>query len=125
MKRSTVIINVISLVLLVLYFEIFRTQDLDPVLLIYELVPVVVLLISFFRLQRFRKTITVPGDPAVLRSNEVLKTAYSLYAVIVCSILLAWHLAGHELNMILIVSFLYLAHVIPIYLRIWISTKKI
>jgi len=112
MKRSTLILNVASLLSIIICFELHQIQGWEPVLLIYALIPAIVLVISYIKLNHYR--------------NEIIKTekAYSLFSIVVVIILMVWHLLSLKLNMILIISILYFAYALPLYLNIWMGTRK-
>lgn len=124
MIRSAVIINCISLVSLLVFFQLIKEYDWDPVLLVYETIPAIALIISHIKLFSFRKT--KAGNSIMRGENQekLSEIAYSMFSVAVIAVLLAWHLVGWDLHVVLIISMLYLAYAIPVYLAVWTATKR-
>lgn len=113
MKRTTVVLNILSLITLVLFFELVQAREWNPQILIYETIPILVLIITYFR-------IYFQGRSWKKKNS----TSYSIFSISIVSLLMIYHLLNLDLNMILIVSVLYLAHLVPAYLIPWNNPKR-
>lgn len=120
MNRSAIILNFLSLACMVIFFELLITFDWYKVLLIYEVAPALVFLITLFRFFIKGRIYRV-----TLRKNEktlnIYYWSYSIYTILVTLTLMILFFASVELNMVIISSMLYLAFITPFYLFAWKS----
>ncbi|MCD4768920.1 MAG: hypothetical protein K8R35_01985 [Bacteroidales bacterium] len=126
MKKNGTLINLSSLIVIVLFFELVKLNRWNPQLLVYETIPFLVLLISYIKY--FGKTglwrlVHTSSDKLDCKKNllitSAIKTAYSIYTIMVLVILFVNVLSGIEISMVLVVALIYLAHILPAYILLW------
>ena len=131
MKKFGTILNLSSLIVIVLFFELVKLNNWNPQLLIYEAIPFLILLISY--IQSFAKSGVwkfihtsfnkLDENEKSLRLNAT-RISYSLFTIFILAVLIIYHLLDLKLNMILISSFIYLAHIMPAYVLNWSGNNK-
>ena len=131
MKKFGIILNLSSLMVIVLFFELVKLNNWNPQILVYETIPFLILLISY--IQSFAKSGAwkfihisfnkLDENEKSLRLNAV-RISYSLFTIFILAVLIIYHLLDLKLNMILIASFIYLAHIIPVYVVSWSGYDK-
>lgn len=132
MKKIGAILNLSSLIVIVLFFELVKLNNWNPQILVYEAIPFLLLLIS--HIQSFAKSgvwkfihisfNNLDENEKSLRLNAT-RISYSLFTIFILAVLIIYHLLDLKLNMILISSFIYLAHIIPAYVIVISKSKKI
>ncbi len=113
MKRIAVVLNILSLITLVLLFELVKAREWNPQILIYETIPFLVLIISYFRIY---------NQGGLWKKKN--SASYSIFSISIVILLMIYHFLNLSLNMVLIVSVLYLAHLVPTYLIRWNNPKR-
>jgi hypothetical protein len=128
MNRIAIILNITSLVSLVVFFELLKANNRNLELLIYGIVPLLVLLITFVKFyiisglwNHLRK---INKEKRKEMALESIATSYSIFTITIIITLMIYHFFNVPLNMILISSLLYLAHIIPAYLANWNKLYK-
>ena len=131
MKKFGTILNLSSLIVIVLFFELVKNNNWNPQILVYEAIPFLLLLISY--IQSFAKSgawkfvhisfNNLDENEKSLRLNAT-RISYSLFTIFILAVLMIYHLLDLKLNMILITSFIYLAHIIPVYVVSWKGYNK-
>ena len=123
MKKTGTFINLLSLIVIVLFFELVRLNHWNPQLLVYETIPILVLLVSYIKY--FGKTglwklVHTSPDNLDERKNclisKAIRSAYGIYIILVLVILFVNALAGLANSMVLVVALIYLAHILPAYI---------
>ncbi len=130
-RRIGVILNFICLTAIVLLFELIKLKQ-NPKLLIYELFPLGIFVISYFiyfgktGLWKFtHKSLNKLDEREIQLTNKSLRFSYFLFAVITLSLFMIYTLLGLQVNMVLMVSLLFLAHILPAYFISWTAKKII
>ena len=123
MKKTGTLINLSSLIAIVLFFELVRHNNWNPQIIIYETIPLLVLLISYIKY--FRKTglwsfVHKSSDKLDERESRliagVLGTSYSIFTILILLILMAYTVFNLVISMVIIVAFIYFAHILPAYI---------
>ena len=131
MKKFGTILNLSSLIVIVLFFELVKLNNWNPQILVYEAIPFLILLIS--HIQSFTRSgawkfvhisfNNLDENEKSLRLNAT-RISYSLFTIFILAVLIIYHLLDLKLNMILIASFIYLAHIMPAYILSWSEYNK-
>ena len=131
MKKFGTILNFSSLIIIVLFFELVKLNNWNPQILVYEAIPFLILLITY--IQSFAKSgvwkfihisfNNLEKDEETLRLNAT-RISYSLFTIFILAVLIIYHLLDLKLNMIMISSFIYLAHIMPGYVIVISKSKK-
>ena len=131
MKKFGIILNLTSLIVIVLFFELVKLNNWNPQILVYEAIPFFILLITYiqsFARSGVWKFIHIPfnkldENEKSLRLNAT-RISYSLFTIFILAVLIIYHLLDIKLNMIMISSFIYLAHIMPGYVIVISKSKK-
>ncbi len=131
-RRIGIIINFKSLVAIVLFFEFIRTGIIPKKFIILELIPFAILLISYILyfgrtgIWNFTHKSTDKLDEREIQlTNQSLRFSYSVFTVITLSLFMIYTLLEIQVNMVLVVSLLYLAHILPSYFISWTEKSTI
>ena len=125
-RRIGIIINFKSLVGLVILFELMKMGILSQKSIIFELIPFAILIISYIvyfgrtGLWKFtHKSVAKLDEREVQLSNRSLRFSYSVFTILSLSLFLIYNLLGIGINVVLIVSLIYIAHILPSYFISW------
>ncbi|MCD6565976.1 MAG: hypothetical protein J7K53_08525 [Bacteroidales bacterium] len=131
MKKFGTILNLLSLIVIVLFFELVRLNNWNPQILVYEAIPFLVLLISYIKsfaksgVWKFvHRSFNKLDENEKSLSLNAVRISYSLFTIFILAVLIIYHLLDIKLNMILIASFIYLAHIMPAYVLSWSGFNK-
>ena len=124
------ILNILSLIVMVLFFELVRGHGWNFQLLIYELVPLFVLIITWIKIRRTisnnqlnRGNSRNASADKQLDYYKTINSSYSVFAIVTCTILLAYTLTGINISMVLVIGLIYFANITPSYIMILKSSK--
>jgi len=132
-KKYGVVITFISLLSTVLIFEYGRIEHWSFVLRILQLVSLIVLVLSITftyvktGLWNFtHKPIEKLDEREVALTSKSLRLSYSIFSVLVLILLMYFSIAERPLNIVLVVSLVLFAHLLPASVIIWLvkHTKK-
>ena len=130
-RRIGVIINFICLTVIVLLFELIKLKR-EPILLIYELIPFGIFILSYIiyfvktGLWKFtHKSLNKLDEREIQLTNKSLRFSYSIFTIITLSLFMIYTLLGLQVNMVLVVSLLFLAHILPAYYISWTAKQII
>lgn len=125
-RRFGILTNINSLIAIVLLFEFIRMGILPKGSLIFELIPFFFLLCSYFiffgktGLWKFtHKSQNDLDEREIQLSNNSLRFSYLVFTVLSLSIFILYNVLGLRINMVLIASLIYLAHILPSYFIAW------
>ncbi len=128
MKKSGIVLNLACIVIIVLFFELIRLNNWNPQLLIYEIIPVLILIITYINsikktglwklTHKLGKDLN-EQDRAVylLAVNE----SYIFFSIFTSVVLILYTLLKIELNMVLVMGLVYIAHILPAYFLAWVK----
>ncbi len=132
MKKTGVLINLSSLIVIVLFFELVRLIHWNPQLIVYETIPILILLVSYIKyfgktgLWRLVHTSSNKLDERKdLLVSRALRPSYSIYTIMVLMILFLYVLSGIRITMVLVTALIYLAHILPAYVLLWTNPSII
>ncbi|MBU8893217.1 MAG: hypothetical protein KOO66_10590 [Bacteroidales bacterium] len=124
-RRIGVILNFICITSIVLLFELIKLKR-NPTLLIYELIPLVILVIGYIiyfgktGLWKFtHKSLNDLDERELQLSNKSLRFSYIIFTIFTLGLFLIYSVIELNINMVLVVSLLYLAHILPSYFISW------
>ena len=125
-RRSGVAITLISLISTALIFEygveVGWNTMLKIILGIALVLFIISLVITFINtgLWKFsHKPLEVLDEREIALRSKALRTAYSLFTVITLVLLLSFSLLGRPLHVVLVVSLILLAHLLPAAVMAW------
>lgn len=128
MKKSGIILNLASVLIIVFYFELVRLNDWNPQLLIYETIPLIILIITYIKFIKNPGLWKLTHRPAedIIESERriyllVLNESYIYFSILISSVLILYTLLKMDLNMVLIMAIVYLAHTLPAFFLGWIK----
>ena len=131
-RRVGILTNFNSLVAIVLLFEIIRIGILPTSSLIYLFIPFLFLIISYIAffgktgLWKFtHKSPKQLDEREIQLSNKSLRFSYILFTILSLGIFILYNVTGLSINMVLIVSLIYLAHILPAYFISWTEKSTI
>jgi len=123
MKKTGTFLNFTSLIIIVLFFELVKLNNWNPEILVYETIPLLVLLISYIKyfgktgLWRFvHKSLDKLDEREARLIARALNTSYSIFTILILLILIAYAVFNLVISMVLIVAFIYFAHILPAYI---------
>ncbi len=125
-RRVGVILTYISLFIIVLIFEYCSVRKWTNILITIEIISIVVLLLSFVftylktGLWRFiHKPLKKLDEREIALTSKSLRYAYGIFTVIILFLLLSFTLTGMTLNIVIIVSLIVFAHILPASIIAW------
>jgi len=125
-RRYGVVITLLSLLSIVLIFEYGMKAGWNTILAITLVTALVIFIISlvitFLKsgLWKFtHKPLTELDEREIALTSKVLRISYSLFTVIVLALLLTFALLGKPLNIVLVVSLILFAHLLPASVIAW------
>jgi hypothetical protein len=128
MKKSGIILNLSSVLIIVFYFELVRVNNWDPQLLIYEIIPLIILIITYIKSIKNSGIWKLIHRPAKdIKESErriyllAINESYIYFSILISSVLILYTLLKIELNMVLIMAIVYLAHTLPALFLGWIK----
>jgi hypothetical protein len=126
MNRLIIVINLTCTIIIVAFFELVKSNKWDPQLLIYEIIPLLVLVVTYTKAIKktglWKLTHLKLSDLDKSQKSAYLNAvnaAYVSFSILISSTLLLYTLLKMELNMVLIMAFVYLAHILPAYFMGW------
>ena len=129
-RRMLILINFISLALLVVIFELIKSGYFTHKHLFFEIVPLAILIFTYVQvflrngLWNFtHKSLSKLDEREMVLTNYSLRKAYSFFTISVLSLFVCYSLFNIQANMVLIVSLIYLAHILPAYIIGWTAQK--
>ena len=129
-RRLGVVITFLSLFGIVLLFEYGITEQWSNILKFGELGLIVVFLISlgitYFKtgLWKFtHKSLDKLDEREVLLTSKSLRYAYSIFSILVLGLLLSFSIIDKSISIVLTVSLVLIAHLLPASIIAW--TEKI
>ena len=131
MKKIGTIINLSCLLIIVLFFELVKHKNWDPNIIVYETIPLLILIVSFIKyfwntgLWSFTHRSLDKLDEKETRSiTKALRISYAIFTVFILLTLMVYVLFNFTINMVLIVAFIYLAHILPAYILSWTNNNS-
>ena len=125
-RRYGVVVTLLSLVSIVLIFEYGMKTGWNTILAIILVTALVIFIISlvitFIKsgLWKFtHKPLAELDEREIALTSKVLRISYSLFTVIVLALLLSFALLGKPLNIVLVVSLILFAHLLPASVIAW------
>ena len=125
-RRIGIIINFICLISIVFIYELIKSGIIIQKYLLLEIAPAALLIITdinyFGRtgLWKFtHKSVAKLDEREVQLSNRSLRFSYSVFTILSLSLFLIYNLLGIGINVVLIVSLIYIAHILPSYFISW------
>jgi hypothetical protein len=130
MKKSGIILNLACVVIIVIHFELVRLNNWNPQLLIYEIIPILVLIITYIKAIKntgLWKLIHLPAK----EMNETDRAAYLMaineayiyFSIFTSAVLILYTVCKIGLNMVMVMALVYLAHILPAYFLGWTKEK--
>ena len=125
-RRIGVTLNYFSLAAIVVIFELFKDSGL-PVLTISAIsgalmVWLVSFILTYIRTQAWKqvhRSFKTLDEREAGQAYESLRVAYGIFTVIVLAILLLYSVSELRVSIVIFVSLLYLAHVLPASFIVW------
>lgn len=131
-RRIGVIANFKSIIGIVLLFEIINSGLLPKRLLIFELIPVFFLLCSYIiffgktGLWKFTHKPTQMLDEREIQiTNRALRFSYIFFTIFSLSLFVVYNVLNIKINMVLVTSLIYTAHILPAYYISWTEERTI
>lgn len=131
-RRIGVVINFLCLILNVLLYEFVRLESFPQKYLFVRLAIIIIIFITHFTffgktgLWKFtHKSTKLLDEREIELSNRALRFSYSMFAVLLLSFLLILNQLNISINIVEIISFLYLAHILPAYFISWTEKPSI
>lgn len=125
-RRVGVILTYISLLSIVLIFEYCNIRKWTNILITIEIISIVVLLFSFVftylktGLWRFiHKPLKKLDEREIVLTSKSLRYAYGIFTVIILFLLLSFEIINMSLNIVIIVSLILFAHILPASILAW------
>ncbi len=125
-RRFGILTNINSLIAIILLFECIRIGIIPKSSLVFELIPLFFLLFSYFiffaktGLWNFtHKSQKDLDEREIQLSNKSLRFSYLIFTISSLSIFVLYNILGISINMVLIASLIYLAHILPSYFIAW------
>jgi len=125
-RRMWIIINFISLILLVLIFELIKSGFLTQKHIFFEIVPISILIFTYIQqfvsteLWKFtHKSLQKLDEREMQLSNKALRFSYSFFTILSLGLIYIYSLLGMRIHVVFIASLLYLAHILPAYFISW------
>ncbi len=129
-RRIGIFINWLCLVSIILIWENTYFHNWNATAIIFEALAIALLIISFIivfvktDLWRFTHTSIHKQDERELKlTGNSLRIAYSIFTIIALSILLVHAVIGGSVSIILAVSLIYVAHILPAAILAWKETS--
>ena len=119
-RRIGVIFTLLSLCSMLLIFEYYKMEHGNNVILAIEIIPIIIFIASF--IITFIKTglwvfIHKPlkklDEREIALTSKSLRFAYSIFTVVVLAILLFLAITQTQIDVVLVVSFILFAHLLP------------
>lgn len=124
-RRIGIILNFICLTTIILLFELIKPKQ-NSKLLTYELIPLAILIIGYIiyfgktGLWKFtHKSLSKLDEHEIQLTNKSLRFSYVIFTIITLSTFGIYSILELQINMVLITSLIYLAHILPSYYISW------
>ncbi|MCK4664452.1 MAG: hypothetical protein KAT68_16405 [Bacteroidales bacterium] len=125
-RRVGVILTYVSLFSIVLIFEYCNVRQWTNILKMIEIISIVVLIVGFVftylktGLWRFiHKPLKKLDEREIALTSKSLRYAYGIFTIIVLFLLLSFAIIGTALNVVLVVSLILFAHILPASIIAW------
>lgn len=125
-RRIGVILNFACIILIVAFFELIKLGTFSKDFILIEIIPVILLItlyVIYFGktgLWKFtHKSVSSLDEREIQLTNQALRFSYTLFTIISLSLFIIYNVLGLNINMVLIVSLIYLAHILPSYFISW------
>lgn len=129
-RRLGVTITFLSLFGIVLIFEYGISEQWSNILKIGEIVLIIVFLISFVftylktGLWKFtHKSLDKLDEREIFLTSKSLRYAYSIFTIMVLLILLSFSVIEKPINIVLVVSLILSAHILPASIIAWTEKR--
>ncbi|MBN2017316.1 MAG: hypothetical protein JW794_04195 [Candidatus Cloacimonetes bacterium] len=125
--RFSVILNYLGIILMLIIFYLVKLQVLKAAFLLLEILPLFIIIFSFrnaFIKTGIWKMTHAPGKQLDEREMQVILHAtnisYSLFAIVVLIVIYLFLLCGFgQIDAVLAISILYIAHILPASILLW------
>jgi len=120
-RRSSVILNYLSIILILIIFYLVKLLGISKIYLLFEIIPIVILIITFksaFLNTNFWKMTHTSSKKLDERELQVVYKAttfsYTIFTILCLIIIYTFHLTGiGSIDVVLAVALLYFAHTLP------------
>jgi len=120
-RRSSVILNYLSIILILIIFYLVKLLGISKIYLLFEIIPIVILIITFksaFLNTNFWKMTHTSSKKLDERELQVVYKAttfsYTIFTVACLVIIYSFNLTGiGSIDVVLAASLLYFAHTLP------------
>ena len=128
MKRSGILMNLGCIIIIVVFFELVRLNSWNPQILIYEIIPFLILIITYLKSIKntgLWKLIHRPVKDLDQSDREAyllaVKESYIYFSVFTSAILILYTLLKIDLSIVLVMALVYMAHILPTYFLCWVK----
>lgn len=128
MIKTGIILNLACVILIVVYFELIRLNSWNPQLLIYEIIPFLILIITYLKsikntglwklIHRSVKDLDQSDREAYLLA---VKESYIYFSIFTSATLILYTLLKTDLSIVLVIALVYVAHILPAYFLCWVK----
>jgi len=129
-RRLGVVVTFLTLLGVVFVFEYGVTEQWNNILKIVEIGLIIVFVISFVvtyvktGLWKFtHKSLDKLDEREVLLTSKSLRYAYGIFTIMVLGLLLSFSVIGRPINIILVVSLILVAHILPASVIAWTERR--
>ncbi len=129
-RRIGVVLTILSLCSMVLIFEYYKIEQRDSSLIAIETVPIIIFLVSFVLtyiktgLWGFiHKPLKNLDEREIALTSMSLRYAYGIFTIVVLALLLSLALTNTPIDVVLVVSLILFAHILPASVIAW--TEKV
>ncbi|MCD4745600.1 MAG: hypothetical protein K8R58_04820 [Bacteroidales bacterium] len=129
-RRLGVVLNYIGLILLMITYEYAETTAWDTLLVSLEIIAILIILISFSFTywktslwQFIHKPFKELDERELQLTGNSLRYAYAIFTTIALTIFLLYSLFERNFNIVLTVSLIYFAHILPASILAWIEKE--
>lgn len=125
-RRVWIIVNYLSVLSIVVLWEYCEIFNCSIALKSSCIIPVIILVISFIMVywktgfwQFVHKSINKLDERELQLTSSTLRYSYGIFTVFLLSILLLFSVFERPVSIIFVVSFIYIAHIIPASIIAW------
>ena len=128
--RTTILINLICLIALVMLFEYAQYTFWTKYVITTEGILLILFIITFYKgyiqsgLWKFtHKPLKTLDERERALTNKTLRYGYAIFTIAVLALLLFFALSGKEISIVTAVSFILFAHILPASVLAWTEKK--
>ncbi len=125
-RRIWIIVNYLSVLSIVVLWEYCEIVNSSKIIKSFCIIPLLIVVISFIIVywktgfwHFVHKSINKLDERELQLTSSTLRYSYGIFSVLLLSILLLFSVFERPVSIILVVSLIYIAHIIPVSIIAW------